>query len=201
MKSYGVLKLTVTSPVQSFSELLTVAECKTFLGLPTYSPVQTTHDAQLEMFITAAREQAEWLQQKPLVAAQYDLRLDDFDGDEIDLGDELDTVDLVTYKDSAGAVTTMAEGTDYIVDTVRGLVMPPYGESWPSFTPWPSSAITIRHSVTPPAVHAIVKAGMLFLVAAWFENRLPFEPGANAVHEYPYSVTNCLSFGAKRRVW
>lgn len=199
-KTYGVLKLTVTSPVQTPTEPITLAEAKTFLRLPDFSPEDAAANSLIEGMIQGAREQAEVLQGKPLVSAQYDLTLDVFDREEIFLSDSLSSVDLVKYRNSAGDWTTLTANTDYITDTTRGYVMPPYDGSWPSFTAWPSSAVVVRFTVAPPAIPKIVKQGMLLLIAAWHENRLPFELGASAVQEYPFAVTSCLSHDALPRL-
>src|SRR5450432_719100 len=76
---------------------------------------------------------------------QFDLSLDYWFNYRIELRDPLASVDLFQYKDSNGAVTVMAENTDFIVDTSRhpGFVSPPYYKTWPPFASWPSSAMLI----------------------------------------------------------
>ncbi len=208
MRNYGTLSLTVTSPVQSFTEPITAAQAKKFLEIPERSPVDAQEDALIEAMCTAAREIAELYQNRDLVQKQYDLYLDDFPA-EIELRQPLVSVDLLKYRDSAGTWTTLVEGTDYIVDTARGLVMPVYGGSWPSFTPWPSSPILVRFTSGLSATDAFwndagtrVKIGMRYLIAHWFSGRLPFEPGVQTTTgiEYPWTVTMCLSAGAVPRV-
>jgi uncharacterized phiE125 gp8 family phage protein len=164
MKNYGIRKLTVTSPVQTLVEPLTAAEVKAYLKIPVYSPVDAAADALLETLISAAREQAEAFQNRPLVGAQYDLTLDEFPACEIELADSLNIVDLVKYKDEDGVETTLAEGTDYTVNLVRGLIVPYPGKDWPSASLWPSGAVTIRFTVDPPAIDKTIKAGMLRLI-------------------------------------
>lgn len=205
MNSYGTLKLTETSPAQSFTEPVSLLDAKTFLR----APIDVTdQDYMLDLFISGAREQAEILQGRDLVQKQYDLSLDCFHECEIRLRPQLSSVDLAQYTDSDGVKTTMAENTDYIVDTAKnpGIVLPPYGQSWPIFTPWPSSAVLIRFtsgfSVDSSWWNDAgkrVKVGMLLLISAWYNNALPFEIGPNAVQEYPYTVTSCLSYGREER--
>jgi len=45
----------------------------------------------------------------------------------------------------SGTVTTM-DAADYVVDTdaLPGLIVPAYGETWPSFTPRPAGAVRIQ---------------------------------------------------------
>ena len=120
----AILALTETSPIQSFVEPLTLAQAKAFLNLPEYSPSDTEADALIESMISAAREVAEGLQGRDLVAKQWDLTLDSFPGGAISLRDNLESVDLVRYISSDGSEVTLAEATDYIVDDRKGIILP-----------------------------------------------------------------------------
>ena len=133
-------------------EPLTLAETKAFLRLPELSPADTETDDTVTAMITGARAQAEYCQNRDLVRKQYLLSRDAFCGVEIRLRPHLVSVDGFTRRDSDGVITALAEDTDYIVDAVKqpGLVMPPYNGSWPSFTPWPTSAVAIA-SIPPAA--------------------------------------------------
>lgn len=208
MRSYGALKLTDSSPAQTFGdEPLTLGEVAPFLNLPAPNLGNAGEVAMIESFIAGAREQAEFLQGRDLVVKQYDLSLDCFPC-EIELREPLVVVDLIQYRDSDGVTYDLAENTGYIVDMARGLVLPPYGESWPSFTPWPSSAVLVRFRSGLQATDPFwndsgkrLKIGMLYLISEWYNNRLAFELGASAVQEYPYRITQLLSAGAKKRVY
>lgn len=203
---HGTLTLTQTSPVQTFTEPLTLAEVQAYLGVPVLSPVDTESDTLIEAMISSAREVAEGLQGRDLVSKQYDLSLPYFYAPEINLRAPLASVDLVKYKDSDGVEHTLTAETDYIVDTVRqpGVIMPPYGEDWPTFTAWPTSAVTIRFTSGYASADAFwadsgkrVKMGMLMLISHWYNNRLPFDAGQQAQNfEYPFTVTSLLSSGA-----
>ncbi len=200
----GTLKLTDASPVQTFAEVLTVGEVEHFLGLSSVTdPERTT---LLESFIAGAREQAEILQNRDLIVKQWDLTRDYFPVYEIELRQPLVSVDLFERKDSDGLTTQLAANTDYIVDIAKGIVLPPYGCSWPSFMPWPSSAVLVRftsgfsaESVFWQDAGARIKTGMKHLISAWFNNRLPFEMGSSAAQEYPFTVTALLTAGAIKR--
>jgi uncharacterized phiE125 gp8 family phage protein len=205
VKPYGHLELTVASPAQSFCEPLSLEEVRAFLRIQESSPADTDEQAMLESFVIAAREIAERYQGYDLTEKQYDLTLDCFPC-EIDLGYPLQSVDLICYMDSDGAVTTMTEGTDYIVDTVRGLVKPLYGESWPSATLWPSGAITVRFTRGYRESHPYwsntgqrILQGMKMLITGWYEGRYPFAPGAST-SELPFAVTALFSIGARPSV-
>ncbi len=144
--SYGTLTLIDASPVVSLIEPLTVEEVRRYLRLPVLSPVDDEDDDYIETLIIAARELAEAHQNKDLVEKHYRLSLDCWPCHAIELRYPLSSVSRIRYRDSDGTWTTLTEDTDYIVDTSKrpGLVCPVYGESWPSFTPWPSSAIEIE---------------------------------------------------------
>ncbi len=210
MRSYGHLKLTATSPVQSWDEPLGLGEVIKFLELPIRDPEDYAELAMLTGFISAAREQAETLQNRDLVPKQYDLIMDYFPcgyPSDVQLRTPLVSVDLVQYRDSDGTYTTLTESTDYTVDLERGLITTPYNAFWPSFTCWPTSAVTIRHTSGVFATDvfwidsgARVKIGMLQLISHWFTGRLPFETGVGAVAEYPFTVTHLLTSGAVPRV-
>jgi uncharacterized phiE125 gp8 family phage protein len=76
MKAYGTLELTNASPAQSFVEPLTLAQAKAFLRITDTSPADADQDAMLSGFIMAARETAEILQGRDLIAKQaLDMRL------------------------------------------------------------------------------------------------------------------------------
>lgn len=164
----GILTLT-GSPV-TYTEPLTASEVKAWLRVSDPSPADAAFDAEIDAMIQAAREKAEVYQNRDLVTKQWDKTLDSFPSGAVELRYPLQSVDLVTRKDSDGNTTTMVENTDYIVDLVRGLIMPPYGESWPSFTEWPSSAITIRFT-SGGEPSGIVKIGMLHLIESWFTGK------------------------------
>lgn len=205
---YGTLNLTDASPAQSWVEPLSLSDVKAFLVLQESSPADGIDDNMISsMFIPAARELAEFFQGRDLVRKQYDLTFDYWSSYAFTLRAPLVSVDLFTYKDSAGNVTTLAPGTGYIVDTGKepGLVMPPYNVSWPSFTPWPSSAILIRFTAGYSATHPFwltaggrIKMGMLYLISGWYEGRLPTTFGS--VTEIPFAVSACLGYGRREHV-
>jgi hypothetical protein len=119
----------------------------------------------------------------------------------------LQSVDVVQYKDSNGALTVMVENTDYVVDKSKqpGNITPVYAAvTWPTFIPWPTSAILVRFTAGLAAADpwwqsmgAHVKVGMKQLITEWYYDRLPLEVGRNAV--YPDRITMLLSFGAIAR--
>lgn len=223
MKRYGVLALTQSSPAQSFTEPITLTQAAKFLELPERNPADDGEDALLSLMISTARSVAENLYGRDLVEKQYDLTLDSFysdcaygasrpryeqcgSGEEITLREPLRSVDLVRYRDSDGTYHELTGDADYIVDLPRALIMPTYGNTWPSFTPWPSGAVMIQFTSGFASSHPFwsndgqrLLLGMRQLISAWFTGRLPFEP-ATDIKEYPYAVTALFGFGAKRVV-
>jgi uncharacterized phiE125 gp8 family phage protein len=206
LATYGTLTLTETSPAQSFTEPLSLLEAKAYLGLPIRVPTDQAEDDILTGLISAAREIAEILQRRDLVRKQWDLALDYWPcGGGIELRPDVVSVDLLKYRDSSGAYTAMTEGTHYIVDKAKrpGLILPPFNTPWPSFIPWPSSAILAQFTsgLAPTSpfwaeAGSKVKIGMKRLILEWFINRIP--TGAK-VEELPFGITACLSFGAVPR--
>jgi uncharacterized phiE125 gp8 family phage protein len=202
---YGSLNLTETSPAQSFTEPLDLDTVKSFLKIPTRTPTDTFEDELLMSFISAAREQAEILQNRDLVVKQWDLNHDYWPSYRIEMRAPLKSVELVQTTDSNGIKTALTVNKDYIVDATKGpgVLAPPYNATWPTFTPWPSSAILIRFTSGYSSSNAWwkgagsrIRTGMLQLISHWYNNRLPFERGAGATVEYPYAVTACLTYGS-----
>lgn len=203
--SYGTLRLTQTDPPQTFTEPLALDFVKNYLKL---DAGLTSDDDLISMFISAAREQAEVLQNRDLVRKQWDLSYDYWTAYRLRLRAPCVSVDQMQYSDLQGNVTQMVANRDYVVDLKKepAVITPPWNRSWPSFTPLPSSAILVRftsgYEASDPfwgGPGARVKAGMLLLINAWYENRIPFTPGARNDAEMPFAVTACLSYGALER--
>jgi len=204
---YGSLTLTASSPVQSFTEVLTTAEVRAYLKLPDREPPDQAEDDLLSAFIVAAREEAEILQNRDLVVKQYDLARDYWPPYHLELRAPLVSVDLVKYRDNNGDFTTMVQDTDFIMDASKqpGVITPPYGTTWPAYTPWPSSSLWVRFTSGMAADDAFwsdagarVKVGMKLLISAWYNGRMPFVQG-RGFQELDYAVTSCLSAGAVPR--
>ena len=183
----GILTLT-GSPI-TYTELLTSTEVKEWLRVPDPSPADAAFDTEIDALIQAAREQAEYHQNKDIVPKQWDLNLDAFPGGAIQLREPLVSVEAVTYKDSDGTTTTLTVNTDYIVDLKRSLIMPAYGESWPSFTAWPTSAVTVRFT-SGKAPPKMIETGMLMLIEHWFT-------GKAQIGEVPEGIISMFRYGSR----
>lgn len=83
----------------------------------------------------------------------------------------------LSYKDSDATETTMTLTTDYLIETNGdqiGRVVLPYGESWPSFTAYPSNPITVEFAcgwTAAASVPETIKAALLLVCADLYENR------------------------------
>lgn len=203
--SYGTLRLTVTDPLQTFTEPMALVDVKNYLRV---DAGVTADDSLLGVMISAAREQAEIFQNRDLVQKQWDLSYDYWPEYRLRLRAPCVSVDLLQYIDLTGAVTAMVLTNDYVIDLKKepAVITPPWNRSWPAFTPFPSSAILARFTSgyapddpfwTGPGSR--VKIGMLLLISSWYDNRLPFTPGARNDAELPFAVTSCLSYGALER--
>jgi len=201
---YGTLELAEASPVQSFVEPLSLDEVGEFLQLP--ETMVQAQGATLLGLISAAREQAEIAQGRDLVVKQWDLVLDYWPFNWIELRPKLISVDLVQYRDSTGAITVLTAGTDFLVDATKqpGVLTPLYNSLWPTFTPSPTGSILIRFraGMSPDSAFwsdagARVKVGMKQLIVEWFSNRIPI---GTKCEEFPYGISSSLSHGGRKLV-
>ena len=143
---------------------------------------QTAEDETLEGWIQTAREHVETITRRQLLTATWDLSLDEFpDKDFIVLPfgnlQDVAPTQYVKYKDSDETVTTMTVNTDYIWETNGdgfGRIVLPYGDSWPSFTPWPSNPISIRFVcgwTSAALVPSKIKSAIKLICGDLYENR------------------------------
>jgi uncharacterized phiE125 gp8 family phage protein len=202
---YGSWNPTVTSPDQSPSEPLTLAQAKAFLRIIDGPTTDTAQDNEISRMISAARRTAEFAQCRELVRRQWDLSYDYWPGQKIGLRKPLISVDLVQYKDNNGNIFTLTENTDYIVDKAKPvpIILPTYNSFWPAFTRWPSSAILIRCTCghLPSESYwsnegAHVLQGIQYLVQHFYDNREAFTRGIGNIEEFPYAVTALLGLGS-----
>lgn len=180
-----ILKLTTTSPVQTFDEPITLNEIREALGI---AEADSSRDTLLLAYAPAARQVAEVCQQRDIVAKQWDLYMSAFPCWQINLRDNTTSIDLFRYRREDGDYVTMVEGTDYEFDSALSILTPTSNGLWPTAQLWPSSAIEIRFTVTPPACSDMLKRGMLALISLWDANQIPAELGASEIQRYPYML-------------
>lgn len=129
--------------------------------------VNTTSDPQLAMAITAARKMAENITGRALITQTWDLLLDAFPRNEIELGKmPLQSVTSVKYYDPVGVLQTLS-GSTYAVDdvTLPAWIMPAYGLSWPT-TYDVAQAVAIRFVAGYGATGADVPAEIRMWISA-----------------------------------
>ena len=109
----------------------------------------TSEDDDLTDMIVDGRETVERITRRRLLTQTWDYFLDAFPNDEfikIPFGN-LQSITSVMLTDSDGNDTILDEGTDYLVElngTQHGMIVLPFGESWPADVLYPSNPIAIR---------------------------------------------------------
>jgi uncharacterized phiE125 gp8 family phage protein len=139
----------------------------------------SVEDDLLNAIRYAAIEHVENITRRKLLTQTWEYYLDKFPIEnffKIPFGN-LASVTSIIYKDSAGTETTMTVTTDYLVEInsdMIGRIVLPYGESWPSFTAWPSKPITIKFVCGWTAAADIpyaIKAALKLICTDLYENR------------------------------
>lgn len=139
----------------------------------------SAEDDLLNAINTAAREHVEDITRRQIMTATWDYFLDAFpSGNAIVLPfGNLASVTSVKYKEDDGVETTMVVTTEYLVETNGedfGRIVLPYGETWPSFTAYPSNPISIRFVcgwTTAALVPARIKSAIKLLCADMYRGR------------------------------
>jgi len=157
----------------------------------------TSEDTYLTSLITAAREYCEDFQGRAYITQSWELALPYFPSEiEIPKGN-LITVDSITYKNSAGITTPLTVAIDYIT-SIRGIVgrvVPTYGKSWPSFTPFPLDAVivtfTCGYGAAADVPEKVIQA-MKLLIAHWYENRAPLSRTMVVQKELSFTLSALL---------
>lgn len=178
-------------------EPLEVQEIKTFLRLDDVT--DTSEDGYLSAIITAAREYCEAFQNRAYITQTWQMSFDYWPSRVIELPrGNLQTIDAVTYRNSAGIETTLTETEQYVVSTrgVSGRLSPPYAQHWPSFVPFPLDAVVIAftcgHGDTVESVPQKAKQAIKLLVSHWYENRTPLSDTGKAPGEIAFAVSALL---------
>lgn len=165
----------------------------------------TTEDVYLQSLIKLARQYCEDHQCRAFITQTWDMYLDDFpnlyDSNVISIPKgKLQSIDTVQYTDSDDNVTTLIEGTDFVVSTVGllGAIAPTYSKvNWDTFTPYPLNPIKIRFTCgygdNGSDVPENVKLAMKLLISHWFENRVVIDKLLSNLKEIEFTVTNLLN--------
>lgn len=163
-------------------------------------------DDLLNGIIYAAREHIEDVTRRALLTQTWDYYLDEFPVEEyfkLPFGN-LQSVTHVKYRDSDGDLTTLTVDTDYLVETngeMCGRIVLPYGESWPSFTAYPSNPIVTRFICGWTAAALIpykISVAMKMICADLYANRSSQEVGQAQIFFENKTVRGLL---ASARLW
>ncbi len=139
----------------------------------------SVEDDLLTAIITSSREHVEDITRRALLTQTWDYYLDAFPAEDyfkLPFGN-LQSVTHLKYTDSDGTITTMTEDTDYIVETNGdqcGRIVLPYGETWPSFTAFPSNPIVCRFVcgwTTAALVPSKIRAAVKMICSDLYSNR------------------------------
>lgn len=156
------------------SEPLTTAAAKAHARIDT-----SADDAEVDIYVAAARRACESFLKKALIATVYDKRLDWYFPAEIvlPLGPVLDGsppgVSSVTYIDDAGVSQTLS-ASDYQVsygETCR--IRPAYGLTWPSTRPV-YDAVTVRFTAggaDAAAIDPVILQAVKMTFADFYDQR------------------------------
>jgi uncharacterized phiE125 gp8 family phage protein len=150
-------------------EPVTLADAKLFLRVDT-----DADDTLISALISAAREYAEHYTQTTLASAVYELALDAFPQDAIELPNaQTAAVESVKYTDTARDEQTLDPAAYVFSDYGMTPFIYPL-EQWPQ-TAAVRNAVRIRYAVEPSGVvgtgSAAARAAILEMVAHLFENR------------------------------
>lgn len=167
---------------------------------------ETAEDDLLTDIIYTAREHIEDVTRRGLLTQTWDYYLDEFPSEDffkLPFGN-LQTVTHIKYTDSDGTETELTENTDYIVETNGdqcGRIVLPYGESWPSFTAYPSNPIVVRFVcgwTTAALVPYKIKSAMKMICADLYSNREAQSVGQAQIYFENKVVQRLL---ASARLW
>lgn len=184
------LKL-ITAPAV---EPVVLADARAALGL---DEVDATLDANLTRRCTTARQWAEDFTGRALINQTWELVLDGFPGNEIELlKAPLVSVTSVKYLDTSGVEQTLATSS-YVVDTDSdpGRVYLAYGESWPS-TRDIQNAVRIRfvagYGTAASNVPNPIKDAILIAIGHWTNYQASDEYGVTMTR-VPFAAENLLA--------
>ena len=190
----------ITQPIL---EPISLADIKEHLRI-----THSDEDDLLTAYATAARQYVEQRTGRTLMQTTWEWVADRFPGASncglvLPMAAPLLSVTNVKYTDSDAVITTWP-AANYIVniDAMPGHVIPAYGSTWPSYTPYPSGSVRIRYvaGLSTAASPLIYPAENLLnairlLTGGFYENRESevVNKGSIAKIAVDYGVENILS--------
>lgn len=183
------LKIKLITDVET--ELVSLAELKTHLRIDS-----SDEDAYLPSLITAARIYCENYTSRTIGTKVLEGILDDFPfRNYIDLYESpVQSLTSIKYIDNNGDETTW--NSSYYVtnlDIIPEKICPAYGQTWPSFVPYPSGAVRIRYTTghTSNNLPEAIKQSILLVAGDLYENREATTE--KRVYELPFAVKALLT--------
>lgn len=158
---------------------------------------QTSDDTYISALITTAREICEEYQGRSYITRTYELTLDAFPCDYIDLPmPPAIAISSITYTDSDGTVNTWS-ASEYQLDATGfvGRLSPAYGYSWPTATLRELAGVKITYTAgygaTAASVPGRAKHAIMMLVGELYENREDTDRMES--YSMPWGVKDLLS--------
>ena len=156
----------------------------------------TAEDIYLTSLITAARQYCEGYQKRSYITQTFEMAMPYFPHEiEIPKGN-LQSIDSITYKNSAGVTTTLS-ADEYVVSTrgILGKIVPAYGKVFPSFIPFPLDAIIITFTCgygTAEDAPETVKQALKLMISHWFTHRIPLDQAMSNTKEVEFTLSALL---------
>lgn len=154
----------------------------------------TDEDALIQAYISAAREHAETVTRRTLIASTWDHMLDAFPAGAIRLPmPPLIEVESVHYIAPDGEAVEMdPEAYRWDAREEPGLLMPAHGTSWPATRQMPGAVwVRYRAGYDRGKIPDGIRVAMLLMIGHWYANREAVHIGA-APHELPMAVDRLL---------
>ena len=139
-----------------------------------------TEDTLLENLIKVARQHCENFTGRALASQTLELVMDDFPCDKIELPmPPVKLIESIKYTDSDGDEVEWDDGNYIFYNSEPAIIIPAYGISWPTFTPYEIGAVKIRFvagyeiSLTDASliIPEPIRQAMLLLIGHLYENR------------------------------
>jgi uncharacterized phiE125 gp8 family phage protein len=184
----------ITAPV---TEPVSLTEAKSHLRI-----THTNDDTLIISLIKVARQQAESITLRSLASAVYDLSIDDFPTEEIVLPmPPVESITSIKYKDSDGVEATWDSDEWIFYNSEPAVILPAYGEAYPTFTPYPIGAVTIRFTAgyktsgddADLIIPEELKQAIKLLVANYYEYREDLLTRGHIPKTVPFGVNALLS--------
>lgn len=157
------------------------------------TPPTHPEDDLVMAYLSAAREHAETFIGYAIAEQTWELALDSFPADGIELGGgDVKSVASVSYID-AGGVTRTLTGSDYLLDPFASpnrLLLPNGSAGWPE-TLTVVNAVRVRFVVGGGPLPAAIRAALLLMVGHFYENRQDVQSGVEA-KQIPMGSTQLL---------